>query len=124
MMSGIWAAGEVKDLSQVEGLDRLLDREEKELKRNIPITLLKLGHDEHYEKVVDMILGADKGQAINVCYLSLRVEERILNELIIASIYKKGEDQRNLAIDRYAHCGGFCREQISLLVGKEKKFVI
>jgi len=119
MISGIFAAGEVKDLSRKEYLKEKLTTQKKEILRGTVIALLKLGYEEIYQKAVEIILGDDETQAIYLCYLSLRLEERILNELIIAYICSLGEKQKTLAHQRYSHCGGFCRDQLNLLEGKK-----
>lgn len=124
IISGVWTAGEVKDTSQAEYLKGMLSRQDKEIQRNVPIALLKLGKGEYYMKVVEMILGDDEKQAMNMCYLSLRLGKRILNEQIISTIYEIGEDKRSLAIQRYSQCGGFCREQLELLSGKTEQLLI
>lgn len=118
VISGIWAAGEVNDRNQVDYLVGKIDDSDKGLKRGIPIALLKLGYEEYADRVAHMIVADDEAQAINMCYLSLRVEERILNERIIAGIFARGEAAREVAIRRYARCGGFCRDQIKLLSGE------
>lgn len=124
VMSGIYAVGEVKDVTQVGPLTAKLSDERKEIARNVPITLLKLGQEQYYENVVTIILGDDEKQAINVCWLALRLDPRILNEKIIASIYDLGEDKRKLAIHRFSRCGGFCRAQLKLLAGHQGEFLL
>lgn len=123
-MSGIWAVGEVQDHSQKEFLKSLLDSKDPELQRNVPMTLIKLGDKSVVPKIVDMILESEAKQAINVCYLSLRLPTEVLNEWIIASIYERGEAARRKAIYYYSQCGGFCREQIELLSGKKEKALL
>jgi hypothetical protein len=117
--SGVYAAGEVRESGQIEFLRKLLSSKRKELQRGVPIALLKLGYEKVYQRVVDMILANDEAQAINVCYLSLKLDPYILNELIIARIYELGKKQRELAMFRYSRCGAFCREQLELLSGKK-----
>lgn len=124
IMSGTYVAGEVKDRTQVECLVAKLVDEKKELARNIPITLLKLGQEQYYTKVVDIILGDDEKQAINTCWLSLRLDPRILNEKIAAHIYDLGEESRKLAIHRFSRCGGFCRTQLKLLAGQSGDYIL
>ncbi|MFH1829940.1 MAG: MFS transporter [Pseudomonadota bacterium] len=118
VISGVYAAGEVQDTSQIDFLRKLLSSKRKELQRGVPIALLKLGYEDVYQQIVDMILSEDKAQAVNVCYLSLRLQPHILNESIIAHIYRSGKKQRDLAMLRYSRCGGFCRDQLELLSGK------
>lgn len=119
IISGIYAVGEVKNTDHIEFLKKYLTSPKKEIQRGAAIALLKLEYEDYVQNVIDMILGDDEQQAINVCYLSLRVDERILNECIIAGIYERGKKQRELALKRYSQCGGFCREQLELLSGKK-----
>ncbi len=124
VMSGIYAAGEVRDETQVAALVAKLSDTRKELARNVPITLLKLGQEQYSEKVVNLILGDDEKQAINACWLALHLEPRMLNEKIVAQIYDLGEAQRALAIQRFSRCGGFCRTQLRLLAGQQGKLLL
>ena len=118
LISGIYAVGEVKDWSKIEFLKDQFERGDKNVKRGALVALLKLDCLDYVDQIVEIILSDDEGQAINTCYLSLRIREDILNEYIIAEIYKKGEDARQLAFKRYSKCGGFCRDQLNLLEGK------
>ena len=118
LMSGIYAVGEVQDVSKMEFLKNELKDCDKGIERGILIALLKMNCVDYYRRVIEIILGDDIPQAINVCYLTMRVKPEILNEKIIADIYHKGEEFRKIAIDRYSSCGAFCREQIELLEGK------
>lgn len=126
--SGVWAAGEVQDSNQKNHLQKLFSSSPevlpKELRRNIPIALLKLGDEKAASSIVEMILEVDEKQAINVSYLSLRLPPEILNEKIIAGICAKGEEASRKAYERYSCCGGFCREQLTLLSGKAEKRVL
>jgi len=116
--SGAWVCGEVKDSSQKQRLIELVDRPEKELQRNVPIALLKMGDETYYEKIIDLLIGEDERQAINVCYLSLRLDQRILNEKILQDIFDKKQDKVDLLIERYSKCGGNCKVQLELLSGR------
>lgn len=118
--SGAWAAGEVQATQMIPLILEMADDPEPLLKRGIPIALLKLGNEEHVDKVIEIILGDNTEQAMNTCYLSLRLSEHILNEKIIAGIYRRGEKARKLARDRYARCGSPCREQLKLLAGAQE----
>ena len=91
LISGIYAVGEVKDWSKIEFLKDQYENGDKELKRAL-VALLKLDCLDYVDKIVEIILSDDEGQAINTCYLSLRIREDILNEYIIAEIYRKGEE--------------------------------
>ena len=82
------------------------------------MALLKLNCLDYIDPIVEIILGDDESQAINTCYLSLRIREDLLNEYIIAEIFKKGKACRELAFKRFSLCGGFCRDQLNLLEGK------
>lgn len=118
VMSGLWAAGEVGDKNKVDHVRKKINHADAGVVRNALITLLKLDHDEYADKVRDVIVGPDEGQAINMCYLVLRISERILNEKIIAGIFDMGEEKCKLAIHRFSRCGGFCRDQLILLSGE------
>ncbi|GEM_PF-3958157 len=119
MISGLFALGEVKDSSRMNYLKEKLFSDKKEILRGALIALLKLGDEEVYPKAVEIILGSDEAQAINLCYLSLRLDERILNELIIADICQLSSAEKELAYQRYSRCGAFCRDQLNLLAGRK-----
>jgi len=87
----------------------------KNISRGALIALAKLGQVQHCEEIVDLILGSDETEALNVCYLTLRFEKQVLNEHIISQICQRGTWERSLAFERYSRCGGFCREQLELL---------
>jgi hypothetical protein len=99
-------------------LRAMAKRPEKELQRGIPVALLKLGDTSYADQVVEIILGADERQAINACYLCLRIDRAILNEKIISAIHERGEPSRQLAITRFSESGGPCQEQLDLLAGR------
>ena len=118
LISGIFAVGEVQDWSKIEFLKGLVEKGDKNVKRGAIVALLKLDCLDYIGPIVEIILGDDERQAINTCYLTLRIREDILNEYIIAEIFKRGKDGRDLAFKRYSLCGGFCRDQLNLLEGK------
>ena len=117
-VSAIYAAGKVNDSNYVEFIKSQLPSEDPGLQRIILIALLNLGETQYIPQVVDLMLGDNEPQGINTCYLSLGLNENILNEGIIATIYHRGQIARDTAISRFSRSGAFCREQIHLLSGK------
>lgn len=116
-ISAIYAAGKVKDNNYVSFIKDQLPAEDLGLQRVILIALLNLGEVQYVPQVVDLILGENEPQGVNTCYLSISLEQNILNEGIISTIYHRGQIARELAISRYSSSGAFCREQIQLLRG-------
>ncbi len=116
-VSAIYAAGKVKDNNYVNFIKEQLPTEDPGLQRIILIALLNLGETHYIPQVVDLMIGENEAQGINTCYLALGLNENILNEGIIATIYHRGQSARDLAISRFSRSGAFCREQIHLLSG-------
>ncbi|MFA5880099.1 MAG: hypothetical protein WC860_08010, partial [Candidatus Margulisiibacteriota bacterium] len=76
ILSGIYAAGEVKDKKKLEVLKVYAKSEDKDIRRGALVSLLKLGFFDYYNKIIDDILNADELEAKNMVHLTLTLKPK------------------------------------------------
>ncbi|MEC9466448.1 MAG: HEAT repeat domain-containing protein, partial [Myxococcota bacterium] len=117
-ISGTHATGKVRDDSYQSQLVKQLENAAPALRRVTLIALVELGNLQYLDDIVDLILGNDEAHARNTCYLAMSLEPHLLNEGIVARLFLKGPEAREVAAERFATCGRLCRKQLDLLAGR------
>ncbi|MEE2960144.1 MAG: HEAT repeat domain-containing protein [Myxococcota bacterium] len=118
VISGVFAAGEIGDKSRIPRLEQYLNSRDQSpgLIKVASIALAKIGALPT-ERLVELLLHDDPRFASSVAYLCLQLDRRTLNEEVIQTVYNMGPEAREKVGSLFVECGGFCHEQIGLLLG-------
>jgi len=117
-ISGTHATGKVRDDSYQSQLVKQLENAAPALRRVTLVALVELGNLEYLDDIVELILGSDEAHARNTCYLAMSLESHLLNEGVVARLYHRGPEAREIASARFSGCGRLCRRQLDLLAGR------